>query len=110
MAGTPMYASLGVLTLFGVIAGIDGSRFSHGWWLWGSIVVLLVTAGAMSGLAAPYMRSIREATTRWADGSYPTSDADLETLIRGPRGRLIAAIGLVGLAILLWLMVYKPGG
>jgi hypothetical protein len=55
------------------------------------------------------MRSIREATTRWADGTFPTSDADLEALVRGPRGRVIATIGVAGLAILLWLMVYKPG-
>ena len=109
MAGTPMYASLGFLTLFGVIAGIDGSWFSRGWWLWGAIVVLLATAGAMSALAGPYMRSIREATTRWADGSYPTTDADLDALVHGPRGRVIATTGMAGLAILLWLMVYKPG-
>jgi hypothetical protein len=109
MAGTPMYASLGALALFGVIAGIDGSWFSHGWWLWGAIVVLLATTGAMSAMAGPYMRSIREATTRWADGTYPVSDEDLEALVEGPRGRLIAAIGVAGLAILLWLMVYKPG-
>ena len=109
MAGTPMYASLAFLTVFGVIAGIDGAWFSRGWWLWGAILVLLVTTGAMSALAGPYMRSIREATTRWADGTYPTSDTDLEALIRGPRGRVIAAIGMAGLAILLWLMVYKPG-
>jgi len=109
MAGTPMYVSLGVLTLFGVVAGIDGSWFSDGWWLWGSIVVLLATVGAMSALAGPYMRSIREATTRWADGTYPTSDEDLESLLRGPRAKLIAGTGLAGLAIILWLMVYKPG-
>ena len=69
----------------------------------------MITTGAMSALAGPYMRSIREATTRWADGTFPTSDADLEALVRGPRGRVIATIGVAGLAILLWLMVYKPG-
>src|SRR4029077_16518247 len=45
MASTPMYISLGLLVLFGVIAGIDGDWFSHGWWLWGAIVVLLITVG-----------------------------------------------------------------
>ena len=110
MAGTPMYVSLGLLVVFGVIAGIDGSWFSDGWWLWTAIAVLLVTIGAMSGVAGPFMKRVREATTRWADGTYPVSDEELEHLLRGARPRLIAAIGVAGLAILLWLMVYKPGG
>jgi hypothetical protein len=109
MVSTPMYVSLGLLVLFGVIAGIDGDWFSHGWWLWGAIVVLLVTIGLMSSIAGPFMKRIREGTTRWADGSYPMPNAELEALLRGPRPRVIAFIGVAGLAILLWLMVYKPG-
>jgi hypothetical protein len=109
MVSTPMYVSLGLLVLFGVIAGIDGDWFSHGWWLWGAIVVLLVTIGLMSSMAGPFMTRVREGTTRWADGSYPMPDAELEALLRGPRPRVIASIGVAGLAILLWLMVYKPG-
>ena len=109
MASTPMYVSLGLLVLFGVIAGIDGDWFSHGWWLWGAIVVLLITVGLMSSLAGPFMKKVREGTTRWADGSYTMSDEELTTLLRGPRPRVIAFTGVAGLAILLWLMVYKPG-
>jgi hypothetical protein len=36
-------------------------------------------------------------------------EEELEALLRGPRARIIAGIGVAGLAILLWLMVYKPG-
>ncbi len=108
MAGTPMYAALGILVVFGVIAGIDGSWFSHGWWLWTSVVVLLLTIGAMSGMAGPYMRRVREATTRWADGTYPVSDEELERLLRGPRPKVISATGIAGLLIILYLMVFKP--
>ena len=109
MVSTPMYVSLGLLVLFGVIAGIDGDWFSHGWWLWGAIVVLLITVGLMSSLAGPFMKKVREGTTRWADGSYTMSDDELGSLLRGPRPRVIAFTGIAGLAILLWLMVYKPG-
>jgi hypothetical protein len=108
MASLPMYVSLGVLVVFGVLAGVSGSFFSDGWWLWGAIVLLLVIWGAMSGLAGPHMRKVREATTRWADGSYPVSDADLEAMLRGPRPRVIAGIGVVGLLAILYLMVVKP--
>jgi hypothetical protein len=109
MVSTPMYVSLGLLVLFGVVAGIDGDWFSHGWWLWGALVVLLVTIGLMSSLAGPFMKKVRAGTTRWADGSYAMPDAELEALLRGPMPRVIAFIGVAGLAILLWLMVYKPG-
>ena len=71
--------------------------------------MLLVTVGLMSSIAGPFMQTVREATTRWADGTYPTSDAELEALVRGSRPRVIAFTGVAGLAILLWLMVYKPG-
>lgn len=109
MAITPMYVSLGVVALAGVFAGIAGSWFSRGWWLWGSIGVLLATIGAMSAMAGPFMRKVREATTRWVDGSYPVSDEDLARMLRGPMPRTIAAVGIAGLALILWLMVYKPG-
>jgi hypothetical protein len=109
MVSTPMYVALVLLVLFGVIAGIDGRSFSHGWWLWGAIGVLLVTSGFMSAIAGPYMKKVRAATTRWADGSYPMPEDELEALLRGPQPRIISVVGVAGLAILLWLMVYKPG-
>jgi hypothetical protein len=110
MVSTPMYVALVLLVVFGVIAGIDGSLFSKGWWLWGAIGVLLVTSGFMSAIAGPYLQQVRAATTRWADGSYPMSEDELEALLRGPQPRIISVVGVAGLAILLWLMVYKPGG
>jgi hypothetical protein len=110
MVSTPMYVSLGGVVVFGVIAGLDGDWFSHGWWIWAAIGVLLATVGFMSAIAGPYMKRVRVATTRWADGSYPTTEEDLAALLRGPQVRLISIVGVAGLAILLWLMVYKPGG
>jgi hypothetical protein len=109
MVSTPMYVALVMLVVFGVIAGIDGSLFSKGWWLWGAIGVLVVTSGFMSAIAGPYMKKVRAATTRWADGSYPMPEDELEALLRGPQPRIISVVGVAGLAILLWLMVYKPG-
>ena len=109
MATMPSYVSLAVLVVGGVAAGIQESWFSRGWWLWTSIVVLLVTIGAMAGMATPFMRKVREATTRWADGSYPMTDAGLEALLRGPMTRVIAGTGATGLLLILWLMVAKPG-
>jgi hypothetical protein len=74
-----------------------------------AIGVLVATVGFMSAVAGPYMKKVRAATTRWADGTYPMPDAELEALLRGPQTKIISVVGVAGLAILLWLMVYKPG-
>ncbi len=109
-ATLPMYVSLGVLLVFGVVAGLAGDWFTGGAaWLWGSIVVLLVVTGLMSILATGFMRKVREATTQWADGSYTMSDEELQALLDGPQVALSSAIGGVGLLVILFLMVVKPG-
>jgi hypothetical protein len=38
------------------------------------------------------------------------SEQDLEAILRGPQSKIISIVGIAGLAILLWLMVFKPGG
>jgi len=109
-ATLPMYVSLAVLLVFGVVAGLAGEWFTgSAAWLWGSIVVLLIVTGLMSVVATGFMRRVREATTQWADGSYPLDDEALKALLDGPQAALSSAIGGVGLLVILFLMVYKPG-
>jgi hypothetical protein len=109
-ATLPMYVSLAVLLVFGVIAGLAGEWFTgNAAWLWGSIVVLLIVTGLMSVVATGFMRRVREGTTQWADGSYSLSDEELEALLDGPQAALSSAIGGVGLLVILFLMVFKPG-
>jgi hypothetical protein len=109
-ATLPMYGSLAVLLIFGVVAGLTGDWFTGGAaWLWASIVVLLVVTGLMSAVATGFMRRVRDATTRWADGSYALDDEQLKALLDGPQVALSTAIGGAGLLVILWLMVYKPG-
>ncbi len=108
-ATTPMYASIGVMLVGGIGGGLAGDWFSRGWWIWAAIGTLLVVMGLMASMASPYMRAIREATTTWADGTYPLSDDDLKKLLGRPTPVLVTVIGTVGLAVILVLMVYKPG-
>jgi uncharacterized MnhB-related membrane protein len=109
-ATLPMYVSLAVLLVFGVVAALSGGWFSgNAAWLWGSIVVLLIVTGLMSVMATGFMRRVREATTQWADGSYGLDDEDLKALLDGPHVALSSAIGGAGLLVILWLMVFKPG-
>ena len=107
-AVAPMYVSTGLLLVGGVAGGIAGKWFGEAW-LWVSIFVLLVTMAAMSSITTPYMKKLRDGCTRWHDGSYTLSDEDLQAALDGPVISMTAGVGTLGLLIILYLMVYKPG-
>jgi hypothetical protein len=109
---------LGVL-IAGVLAGISGQWFTSGrWWIWAAIVVLIAVSVAMTYLAAQPLAEIR-----WQLGAKNTrNEKQLQAKLGAPGqgvGNLVtlkaswnpwpvAVIGLVGLAVLLWLMYEKP--
>lgn len=104
----PMYISLGVLVVAGFIAGLQG-KWLDDWWIWIAVVVLLVTTGLMTAIAAPYFRRITEACGVRPSGVPRTSDEELTAILKGPPANLITAIGAIGLLVILWLMIFKPG-
>lgn len=103
----PMYISLGVLTLGGVGAGLTLHLFSA-WWLWISIIILLVTIGLMTALAKPYFRKITAACEVRPSGVPRVSDEELEQLLGSGEALVITAIGGIGLLAILYLMLFKP--
>jgi uncharacterized membrane protein len=90
--------SLLVVIGTGVWMAFAGHSWGQGW-LWASIVVLVALLGAMTFISLPYY-SAREAAER---------DDDL-LADRLSRTRPLAAIwiGTLGLAVLIFLMVFKP--
>jgi cytochrome bd-type quinol oxidase subunit 2 len=104
----PMYISLGVLVIAGVIAGIGGSWF-HFWWIWAAIGVLLLTTGLMTVTARPYFQRVKAACAIRPSGVPRASDEELAELVGGSAAHLITAIGTAGLLVILYLMIYKPG-
>jgi phage shock protein PspC (stress-responsive transcriptional regulator) len=104
----PMYLSTALLVVAGVAAGIQAHRFGESW-LWISIAVLLATMAMMSSVATPYMKKLREGCTVWHDGTYTLSEDELRAALAGPITLITAAVGTVGLLLILYLMVYKPG-
>ena len=104
----PMYISFGLLLLGGVAAGIDGALFAD-WWLLGSLLLLLVLTALMSVVATPHMKRLREGCTRWADGTYTMTDDELRAALEGPATTITVTSGSVGLLVILYLMVFKPG-
>ena len=104
----PMYVSLVVLVVAGFIAGIQGDWIND-WWIWIAVAVLLITAGSMTAIAAPYFRRITEACGVRPSGVPRTSDEELSALINGPTNTLISVTGMIGLLVILYLMIFKPG-
>lgn len=105
----PMYVGLLILAVGGVGAGITLHLFSFSQgWLWISIVILLITIGLMTGLAAPYFRRITAACEIRPSGVPRVSDEELEQLLRSREANVISAIGVVGLLSILYLMLFKP--
>jgi uncharacterized membrane protein len=104
----PMYVSLGILLSGGILAGISGQWFSD-WWIWLSILILVLTTGAMFGLAKPYFARLKGACEVRPSGVPRVSDEELRQILDGPTTTLITTIGGVGLLVILYLMVFKPG-
>jgi hypothetical protein len=107
-----MYGSLGLLLLAGIAAGIMGNWFSKGW-IWAAIGVLVVVSVLMYVTATTYYAGIRRGLGQVRPGSRepapePLPADQLLALLDSRRPDAIAAIGVIGLVVLLWLMVVKP--
>lgn len=102
-----MYVSLGVLILFGVIAGfaLDWWRF---WWIWISLGILVATMVEMWALARPYYQQLKDAIQLRPSGVPRKSDEELDQLLRSRVSTLSAAWGIAALVIITWLMIWKP--
>jgi hypothetical protein len=104
------YAFILLIAITGVAMG-----FQQNWWrfkwIWTAIGILILTIGAMSGLANGYNR------IRIAAGVQPPrrqrqqpaeKPEDLMSLVSAANPWPISLIGVAALIILLWLMVLKP--
>jgi hypothetical protein len=109
-----VYTSLLVLLVAGIAAGVMGGYFGRGW-IWAAIVVLVAVIVLMYALATRYYGSVREAvglrsygTPKDAPDPTPVSPEELAALVDTRRADVIGLIGVIGLLILLWLMMFKP--
>lgn len=106
-------AGVGLLVAIalGIWAAIMGGHFSR-LWPWAAIAVVVIVTFAMTPLAANPMREIRVALGIGKDKSgaplVPGSDADVAAARSKLKPEATLAIGVVGLALLVWLMEGKP--
>jgi hypothetical protein len=109
-----MYTSLALLLVAGIVAAIVGGFFAR-LWPWAAIVTLVVVAGAMYPLASEHYTKVRRAIGQRTQRDKPTDPAPvpldaagLAALLDNRRPEAIAAVGAIGLLVILWLMVLKP--
>lgn len=109
-----MYWSLMVLVLAGIGAGIMGHWFSMGW-IWAAIVLLVITWIGMVTYAMKYYAPVRKALglpyrSRKGDqaASAPASEAEIAAAVEATQPALLAGISFVLIAVILWLMMFKP--
>jgi len=110
-----MYLGLLLLLIGGIGAGIVGGWFTRSGWIWAALVLLVVIIAAMYAMASRYYGDVRRAVgqksyrdPKDAPPPAPLPPDQLAALLDTRRPEAIAAIGLGGLLVILWLMVLKP--
>lgn len=107
-----LYVGLVLLLVGGVWAGFAGNHWGRAW-IWAALAVLVVITFAMYAIATPYYARLRVAAgaatnPAQVERAGPIAEGELETMSRSPRPFALAAIGGIGLLVILWLMVVKP--
>jgi hypothetical protein len=108
-----MYSFIGLIVISGVLLGFQG-RWWGRVWIWAALAMLIVTIGAMSALGGRY-NAVRAAVglAAWdrrgkTTTSAPGSPEEIRRAVAAAPGGAMTAVGVVSLAVLLWLMIFKP--
>ena len=103
----PMYISMALVVVTGVLVGQKIGAFSRAWGWW-SIVLLGVISILMWILAKPVHVRVAAAIEMRPSGVPRVADEDLPAVMRTPRTHLVTGIGVAGIAGLIYLMTFKP--
>jgi hypothetical protein len=106
----PMY--IGLLLL--LIGGLGAAWIADLWgrpWLIASIVVFVAVLIVMWAVASPYYMGLRKSIEDPRSDGQPTITWEaLRVQLDTRRPEILLASGTIGLLLLVWLMVIKPGG
>lgn len=111
------YILLGLVLLTGIVVGVMGTLFTDGrLWLWVSVVLLVAMAVAMYFLATGQFNRVRHAVglqtyddvKKGRPAPTPLDEVGIAAAITAGRPELVAAIGFGGIAVVTWLMMFKP--
>lgn len=109
-----LYGSLLVLLVSGTISGFMGDWWGRGW-IWLSLVLLIAIIVTMFLIGSRHYSQIRKAVgMAWFDGrkEHPAGEQapaeEIEALLAKAPAITLAVIGFGGIAVILWLMMFKP--
>jgi len=110
-----MMIGLVLFLVTGIIAGIMGSHWGR-WWIWTAVVLLVALFVFMSAYGAQYYSRIRIAVGlkpyRRTDQVVPlgpvVSEFEIGALLNSNRPMILLLVGVMGLLVILWLMMFKP--
>jgi hypothetical protein len=112
------YISLLVLLTGGIVSGFLGHWWGAGW-IWTALALLIVLMVGMSVVGTSFYDRVRIAVgtepvlgsrrKAWlAERPPPAAPSELDALLASSRPFQLAWMGVIGLAVILWLMVLKP--
>lgn len=112
----PMSVAALLLIVSGILVGVAAGWWFNGqWWLWLSIVILVVIIAVMTPLIAIPMTNMRrglgmpsQSDTKAGVVPTPVDDATLERLLSDRRPTIGASIAIGGIVLITWLMETKP--
>lgn len=109
-----LYGSLLLLLVTGILAGFMAGWWGMGW-IWLSLGLLVVITVAMFAIGTGYYTRVRKAIgMEYMEGGKvqpaqpPVSPEVLDALLSRSPAVLLLSIGFGGLAVILWLMIFKP--
>jgi hypothetical protein len=113
---TPMIVAGSLLIVSGILVGIAAAWWFNGdWWLWISIVLMVLIVGVMTPLVAIPMSQMRlglgmpsQAAQKAGIVPAPVDDAELHRLLGDRRPAVGASIAIAGIILITWLMETKP--
>ena len=94
-----------------LIGGAGAATVRDYWpkpWVWGSVVVLVLVLVGMYAVGSRYYMNLRKVLLG-SEGKPPISDEDLAAYLKSPVPDILGGIGGLGLLVLVFLMVMKPG-
>ena len=109
-----LHGSIGVLLLTGVIVGFLGRWWGRGW-IWLALGLLIAIYIYMGIAGSGYYSQVRKAAgLEYMEGfkprppAEPATSEEIEALLNRSRPVQLAVIGFGSLAVIAWLMMFKP--